>query len=255
MTTEVRVALLGYGLAGACFHAPTIAATPGLRLRTIVTASPERRARALREHPGVQVLDRADALFADPSGHDLVVVATPNSTHVPLTLAALAAGLAVVVDKPLAPTAEEARARRRRGAAPRSLAQRVSPAALGRGRPDPAAPHRARARWATCCGSSPASSAGAPCRRGAGARATRPATRAGSCTTWAAISSTRRCTCSGRWRACTRSSTGGGPASPSTTTCSWRSRMSPACARTSGRAPWPGSPVRACACWARAPRT
>ena len=109
MTTEARVALLGYGLAGACFHAPTIAATPGLRLRTIVTASPERRARALHEHPGVQVLDRADALFADPSGHDLVVVATPNSTHVPLTLAALAAGLAVVVDKPLAPTAEEAR--------------------------------------------------------------------------------------------------------------------------------------------------
>ena len=38
MTTEARVALIGYGLAGACFHAPTIAATPGLRLATIVTA-------------------------------------------------------------------------------------------------------------------------------------------------------------------------------------------------------------------------
>lgn len=109
MTTEARVALLGYGLAGACFHAPTIAVTPGLQLTTIVTASPERRERALREHPAARVLDRADALFADPSGHDLVVVATPNSTHVPLTLAALGAGLAVVVDKPLAPTAAEAR--------------------------------------------------------------------------------------------------------------------------------------------------
>ena len=39
MTTEVRVALIGYGLAGATFHAPTIATTPGLRLATIVTAS------------------------------------------------------------------------------------------------------------------------------------------------------------------------------------------------------------------------
>ena len=109
MTTEARVALLGYGLAGSRFHAPTIAVTSGLRLTTIVTAHPERRALALREHPAARLLDRPDALFADPSGHDLVVVATPNSTHVPLTLAALGAGLAVVVDKPFAPTAAEAR--------------------------------------------------------------------------------------------------------------------------------------------------
>lgn len=109
MTTEVRVALIGYGLAGACFHAPTIAVTPGMRLATIVTASPERRERARREHPAARVIDRVEAVFADPSAHDLVVVATPNATHVPLALAALAAGLAVVVDKPVAPTAEEAR--------------------------------------------------------------------------------------------------------------------------------------------------
>jgi predicted dehydrogenase len=109
MTTEVRVALIGYGLAGASFHAPTIAATRGLRLATIVTASLERQERARREHPAAHVVDRVDAIFADPSGHDLVVVATPNSTHVPLALAALAAGQAVVVDKPFAPTADEAR--------------------------------------------------------------------------------------------------------------------------------------------------
>ena len=109
MTIEFRVALIGYGLAGAGFHAPTIAATPGLRLATIVTASPERREHARRAHPTAHVVDRVDAVFADPSGHDLVVVATPNSTHVPLALAALSAGRAVVVDKPLAPTVEEAR--------------------------------------------------------------------------------------------------------------------------------------------------
>jgi predicted dehydrogenase len=109
MTTEVRVALIGYGLAGACFHAPMIAVTPGLRLTTIVTASPKRGERARREHPVARVVDRVDAVFAHPSGHDLVVVATPNSTHVPLALAALAAGQPVVVDKPFAPTAEEAR--------------------------------------------------------------------------------------------------------------------------------------------------
>ena len=107
MTTEVRVALIGYGMAGASFHAPTIAATPGLRLATIVTANPERRERAHREHPAARVVDRVDAVFAD-HGHDLVVIATPNATHVPLALAALAAGQAVVVDKPFASSAEEA---------------------------------------------------------------------------------------------------------------------------------------------------
>ena len=142
MTTEVRVALIGYGLAGATFHAPTIAATPGLRLATIVTASPERRERARREHPAARVVDRVDAIFASPSEHDLVVVATPNATHVPLALAALAAGQAVVVDKPFAPSAEEAGRRRGRGAPARPVPQRVSPAALGQRYLDPAAPHR-----------------------------------------------------------------------------------------------------------------
>jgi scyllo-inositol 2-dehydrogenase (NADP+) len=109
LSTEIRVALLGYGMAGACFHAPTIAATPGLRLATIVTASPERQERARREHPGARVVDHVDGVLADSSGHDLAVVATPNATHVPLALAALAAGQSVVVDKPFAPTAEQAR--------------------------------------------------------------------------------------------------------------------------------------------------
>ena len=41
--------------------------------------------------------------------HALVVVATPNRFHVPLGLAALEAGLPVVIDKPVAPTAEGGR--------------------------------------------------------------------------------------------------------------------------------------------------
>jgi predicted dehydrogenase len=106
---DIRVALIGYGLAGACFHAPLIAVTAGLRLVTIVTSDPERRERASREHPGAHVLDRADPIFEHAAGHDLVVIATPNRTHVPLAMSALAAGQAVVVDKPFAPTAEEAR--------------------------------------------------------------------------------------------------------------------------------------------------
>jgi predicted dehydrogenase len=105
----VRVGLIGYGLAGAVFHAPLIASTPALRLASVVTSNPDRQAQARREHPGVAVLGHVSELWEVADEHDLVVVATSNATHLPLGLAAVQAGLAVVVDKPLALTAAEGR--------------------------------------------------------------------------------------------------------------------------------------------------
>lgn len=107
---EIRAAVIGYGLAGSVFHAPFIAATPGMRLAAVVTSSPERAEQARREHPGASVVDSAERLWERAGELDLVVIATPNRTHVPLAREALRAGLAVVVDKPLAPTAAEGRA-------------------------------------------------------------------------------------------------------------------------------------------------
>ncbi|MFJ1458958.1 Gfo/Idh/MocA family oxidoreductase [Nocardia sp. N2S4-5] len=104
---ELGVAVIGYGLAGSVFHAPLIAAEPRLRVAAVVTSSADRAEQARGEHPGVRVAPRADELFADPDGIDLVVVATPNRTHAPLATQALAAGLPVVVDKPFALTAAE----------------------------------------------------------------------------------------------------------------------------------------------------
>jgi predicted dehydrogenase len=105
----IRVGLIGYGLAGAAFHAPLIAATPGLRLAAVVTGDAERRRQAERDHPGVVVVTPAERLWTDALALELIVVASPNRTHVPLATAALEAGLHVVVDKPLAPTAAEGR--------------------------------------------------------------------------------------------------------------------------------------------------
>ena len=117
--TGIRVGLVGYGLAGAVFHAPLIACTPGLRLVSVVTGNPERQAKAAAEYPGVAVLGHAEQLWQAAGAHDLVVLATPNATHLPLGLAAVEAGLALVVDKPLALTAADGRrlldAARRRG--------------------------------------------------------------------------------------------------------------------------------------------
>ncbi|MFJ3924880.1 Gfo/Idh/MocA family oxidoreductase [Streptomyces sp. NPDC090022] len=104
----LRVGLIGYGLAGSVFHAPLVTATAGLVLDTVVTSNPERQAAARDAHPDVTIASHPDELR--DRGLDLVVIASPNKTHVPLATTALEAGTAVVVDKPLAATAAEARA-------------------------------------------------------------------------------------------------------------------------------------------------
>jgi predicted dehydrogenase len=80
---------------------------PGLELTSIVTAGHAGEARST--HPGAEVLPSADDLFARAGEHDLVVVAAPNRHHASLALAAIEAGLHLVVDKPLAAGTEEGR--------------------------------------------------------------------------------------------------------------------------------------------------
>lgn len=106
--SDLKGAIIGYGLAGAVFHAPLISSTPGLGIATIVTGNPERREQAQRQHPGASVLGTPGELWQQVGEHDFVVVATPNDVHVALAERALDAGLAVVADKPLAPSAAEA---------------------------------------------------------------------------------------------------------------------------------------------------
>ena len=101
-----NVGLIGFGLAGRAFHAPLIAATPALRLKAVVTSRADEVASL---YPGVEVTPSPEALLAD-AAIDVVVVATPNDTHAPLARAALEAGKHVVVDKPFALTAADARA-------------------------------------------------------------------------------------------------------------------------------------------------
>jgi scyllo-inositol 2-dehydrogenase (NADP+) len=107
---DLRVALIGYGLAGSVFHAPLIATTRGLRLAAIVTANDERRAQATRDFPAASLLADADALWRAAADFDLVVIASPNRFHAPLAQAALAAGLHVVIDKPFATSVAEGEA-------------------------------------------------------------------------------------------------------------------------------------------------
>ncbi|MGR4866231.1 oxidoreductase [Caulobacter sp. LARHSG274] len=101
-----HVALVGYGFVGKTFHAPLIAATPGLVLHTVVSSDP---AKVLADHPTAKVAPDLAAALADPAV-DLVVIATPDPLHAAQAHAALDAGKSVVIDKPFAATLDEARA-------------------------------------------------------------------------------------------------------------------------------------------------
>ncbi len=107
----LRAALVGYGLAGETFHGPLLRTTDGIELVAVVTSHPDRRRRAGTAHSGAIVVGSVSELWAQASGLglELVVVATPNKTHAPIAMGALAAGLSVVVDKPLAATAADGR--------------------------------------------------------------------------------------------------------------------------------------------------
>lgn len=104
----LRVAIIGYGLAGSVFHAPLVSATPGMTVAAIVTGHPKRQEHAHRDFPTAAILASADELWRHPTRYDLVVVAAPNRTHVSLGMAALHAGLPVVIDKPMAASIEDA---------------------------------------------------------------------------------------------------------------------------------------------------
>lgn len=108
MREPARVGLVGYGLGGSVFHAPLISTTPGLALAAVVTSDPERAGEVRRRYPQARVAASFDGLLDDPAGLDLVVVTVPNAWHLEVAERAVAAGLPVVLDKPVTPSLAEA---------------------------------------------------------------------------------------------------------------------------------------------------
>lgn len=102
----IGVGLIGYGLGGRVFHAPFVAATPGLALRAVVSRDP---AKVHADIPDVAVVPDVATLLARP-GIDLVVVSSPDALHAEHALAAIAAGKHVLVDKPFATSLSDAQA-------------------------------------------------------------------------------------------------------------------------------------------------
>jgi predicted dehydrogenase len=105
----MRTALIGYGLGGAAFHAPFLSTTPGLALAAVVTGNRDRQAEVASRYPEAELISSVDEVWRRAGEFDLVVVTTPNRFHAAHARTALEHGLNVVVDKPFASTAAEAR--------------------------------------------------------------------------------------------------------------------------------------------------
>jgi myo-inositol 2-dehydrogenase/D-chiro-inositol 1-dehydrogenase len=102
-----NVALLGAGRIGR-IHAANLAALPGVQLRTVCDPSPDAAAEVAARH-GAAVGESVDAVFADPRV-DVVVVASPTTTHRDLILKAAAARKHVFCEKPVDLSVERAKA-------------------------------------------------------------------------------------------------------------------------------------------------
>lgn len=100
----MRVGIAGYGLAGRSFHAPLLKGC-GFEVATVLTSNSTRARQAKEDFPLVKVVDT----FSDFLSHDLdlVVVASANAVHSEHALAAIKAGVPVVVEKPMGRTVSE----------------------------------------------------------------------------------------------------------------------------------------------------
>ncbi|MCC3160463.1 Gfo/Idh/MocA family oxidoreductase [Hymenobacter sp. 15J16-1T3B] len=103
MTNAIQTGLLAYGMSGQLFQAPFVAAHPAFELRAVVERS---RKQAQQRYPDVISYQSVAELLADEA-LELVIVNTPNDSHVQLAREALQAGKHVLLEKPVATTVAE----------------------------------------------------------------------------------------------------------------------------------------------------
>jgi predicted dehydrogenase len=107
MSNVVTVAQLGVGYWGPNLLR-NLVANNNCRVSKVVDLSIERRDYVQRLYPSIEVADKTDFVFDDPSVN-AVVIATPVHTHFEMAMKALKADKHVLVEKPMARTVEEVR--------------------------------------------------------------------------------------------------------------------------------------------------
>ena len=106
MTDTIRWGVLGAAAFAEKQMAPAIHAARHATLAALATSHPAKAAGFAALAPDLRVHDSYEALLADP-GIDAVYIPLPNHIHAEWTLKALAAGKAVLTEKPVAMSAGE----------------------------------------------------------------------------------------------------------------------------------------------------
>ncbi|ORY31438.1 oxidoreductase [Naematelia encephala] len=107
MSKPIRVSVLGAGMSLSVLHVPSILALPDkFVVHSVLERTDTGRARKACGE-GIKVVPDLEGVISDPEV-DLVVIATPNTSHYSYSKAALEAGKHVLIEKPITPTAEEA---------------------------------------------------------------------------------------------------------------------------------------------------
>lgn len=96
MKKNIKVALLSYGMSGQVFHAPIINSNSNFEITKIWERT---KNLSKKRYPQAEIVRTYNDILNDPEV-ELVVVNTPDSTHLEFTKQALNAGKHVVVEKP-----------------------------------------------------------------------------------------------------------------------------------------------------------
>jgi scyllo-inositol 2-dehydrogenase (NADP+) len=105
MSDYIKTALIGFGKAGEFLHAPFIDTLSVFELTAILERTPKKAAVV---YPKAKVVTDFEAIIKDKE-IELLVLATPNSTHAALAEQALLQGKHVIIDKPFAVRVTEAK--------------------------------------------------------------------------------------------------------------------------------------------------
>jgi scyllo-inositol 2-dehydrogenase (NADP+) len=104
MANPIRTGVVGYGAAAQFMHLPFLSTMPEYRILSIL----ERQHEYSREKfPSVRLVRTLEELLSD-SEIELVIITTPNDTHLDYTRRALRAGKHVVLEKPFTIHSSEA---------------------------------------------------------------------------------------------------------------------------------------------------
>ena len=105
----LKFGLAGVGGAAQINHIPALKRVEGVELVALCDRDPEKAARVAQKWGIARAVGRFDDLLADDE-LDAIDICTPNYLHRPMAVAALEAGKHVLVERPMARSAEEAEA-------------------------------------------------------------------------------------------------------------------------------------------------